>query len=141
MEEKTKATLEPKKGYGIFKVGAPIDDYLQLPHRKEVYEEESFRMDCYVFPVEKVELWCESGIVNTIFPWESCFYAGTNLLGMNFDEFLSMTGAKPNDEDTIYVPQNNGKGQNQHVYDFDGMGLQLWVWRGKIRTVLIYARP
>ena len=28
-------------------------------------------------------------------------------------------------------------GQNQHVYEFDKSGLQVWVWRNKIRTVII----
>lgn len=57
---------------------------------------------------------------------------------MSFDDFVTMVGESPNDEDTVYVPQNNGKGQNQQVYDFDNLGLQLWVWRNRIRTVLIY---
>ncbi len=26
----------------------------------------------------------------------------------------------------------------QHVYDFEKDGLQVWVWRNRIRTVLIY---
>lgn len=124
--------------YGEFKLGARIDEYKQMPHHMDIYEEESFSYECYVFEQEGVELWCEKGIVNTIFPWKECLYEGKDLLKMSFDDFVTMVGESPNDEDTVYVPQNNGKGQNQHVYDFDNLGLQLWVWRNRIRTALIY---
>lgn len=56
--------------YGEFKLGASIDEYKQMPHHMDIYEEESFSYECYVFEQEGVELWCEKGIVNTIFPWE-----------------------------------------------------------------------
>ena len=42
-----------------------------------------------------------------------------------------------NNYEQIYLLVN-GRGQNQHVYDFSTIGLQVWVWRQKIKSVLIY---
>ena len=56
---------------------------------------------------------------------------------MNFNDFLLRFKWEPSDKDMIYL-SNNGKGQNQQVYEFEKEGLQIWVWRNKIRTVLIY---
>ena len=57
---------------------------------------------------------------------------------MKFDEFLNRFHFSPNDEDIIWLEVAEGKnGQNQHVYDFDEEGLQIWVWRNRIRTVII----
>ncbi len=56
---------------------------------------------------------------------------------MNFNRFLSLINESPNNHETIYVPINKNRGQNQHVYEFDKKGLQIWVWRDKIRTVII----
>jgi hypothetical protein len=32
----------------------------------------------------------------------------------------------------------NGKGQTQKVYDLDDLGLQIWVYRKKIVTVIVW---
>ena len=41
-------------------------------------------------------------------------------------------------DDFVYVPISRDRGQNQRVHYFDNLGLTLWVWREKIRTILIY---
>lgn len=38
--------------YGEFKLGASIDEYKQMPHHMDIYEEESFSYECYVFEQE-----------------------------------------------------------------------------------------
>lgn len=55
---------------------------------------------------------------------------------MSFEEFLSFYKVAPDYSDKIYILVN-GRGQNQMVYDFDKLGLQIWVWRKKIVTVLV----
>ena len=54
---------------------------------------------------------------------------------MKYTDFLTEFSKEPDSEDNIYVLVS-GKGQRQHVYDFEKDGLQVWVWRNRIRTVL-----
>ena len=70
---------------------------------------------------------------------KKCYWKGKNLINMFYEEFLILIDyQQPSDEDIIYVPINRDRGQNQKVYTFDYLGLMIWVWRKKIRTVLIY---
>lgn len=84
-------------------------------------------------------MWCENNVINTIRCDTTCYYKGYNLIGLKYATFLNLINDIPEEEeDTIYLLLDNGKGQNQHVYEFSKEGLQIWVWRNKIRTVLIY---
>ena len=53
---------------------------------------------------------------------------------MKFEDFLKIIKEEPSDYDICYLPNSH---QNQHVYDFDKSGLQVWVWRSKIRSIVI----
>ena len=44
---------------------------------------------------------------------------------------------QPDNADILYVPVSKNRGQNQKVYDFDNLGLMIWVWRKKIVNILI----
>ena len=56
---------------------------------------------------------------------------------MNYNKFLQIINEVPIAHDVVYVLVKKEYGQNQHVYEFDKSGLQVWVWRNKIRTVII----
>ena len=128
----------PNHAYGDFILGSNINDYLSKEHTKETYEESTFSNISYYFPKENVNVWCDTdGIINTIICSSTCIYHGRNLIGIKYEDFLSLISKYPDCEDVIYLLVA-GRGQNQHVYDFDSEGLQVWVWRKKIRTVLIY---
>lgn len=129
--------LSLNKAYGKFVLDASVAVYLHKRHTKLKYEEKTYTNECYVFEDDGIEVWCNDGIINTIRCTADCFYRGLNLIGMKYDDFLSYFKWHPSDEDVIYL-LNNGKGQNQHVYEFEEEGLQVWVWRKRIRTVLIY---
>lgn len=77
------------------------------------------------------------GSINTIICSSYCLFHNKNLIGMKYTDFLTEFSKEPDSEDNIYVLVS-GKGQRQHVYDFEKDGLQVWVWRNRIRTVLIY---
>ncbi len=126
-----------RKGYGEFILGVSITKYLQKCFTMKVYKEKVYTNECYIFENDNVEIWCENGIINTIRCDTYCIYNGYNLINMNFNDFLLRFKWEPSDKDMIYL-SNNGKGQNQQVYEFEKEGLQIWVWRDKIRTVLIY---
>lgn len=63
-----------------------------------------------------------------------CYFKSRNLIGMKYTDFLELIDEKPNSEDIIYVIRGN-RGQNQKVYDFDLLGLQIWVYKNKVMTV------
>lgn len=136
--DKDNSLLIPNRSYGDFALGLNIQKYLSREHTREVYEEATFTNISYYFYNEDITVWCDAdGVVNTIICSSSCIYHGKNLIGMRYDDFRSLFSKEPDNEDLLYMLVA-GRGQNQHVYDFDTDGLQVWVWRKRVRTILIY---
>ena len=125
--------LIPNKSYGIFVIGEYIEKYLHLDH---VISELEFDED-YEFSNFKINVWVKKKKIETIRCDAECYLQGRNLIGMLYEDFLALVKDEPSKEDICYVPVYRNRGQNQKVYDFDDLGLQVWVWRNKIRTILI----
>ena len=124
--------------YNDFILDADISNYLYKNHTKEVYKESTFTNRSYHFYDDEIDVWCDNdGRINTIRCTSSCLYQGIDLIGLPFQAFLSAIRVLPDNYEQIYLLVN-GCGQNQHVYDFVTIGLQVWVWRQKIKSVLIY---
>ncbi|MDO4959985.1 MAG: hypothetical protein Q4E68_12130 [Prevotellaceae bacterium] len=123
--------------YNDIILGTHISDYFGKRH--EVISDNPFSdMVSFDFYDDRVTVWCENDIIDSICCAETCIYEGVNLIGMKFNEFLNRFHFSPNNEDIIWLEgYDEKKGQNQHVYDFDNEGLQIWVWRNRIRTVII----
>lgn len=133
-----KRELILNESYGEFVLGAMVSNYLKgKEYEKRINHEKDYENECYTFE-GGVELWCEGGIINTIRCDTTCYYKGHNLIGLRYTTFLTLINSKPTEEETIYLLRDNGRGQNQHVYEFDKEGLQVWVWRDRVRTILIY---
>lgn len=138
MESKKHMILIPNRSLGDFILGSNIKMYLQRDHTKKIYRDPTSTDISYYFKEDDVNVWCDrNGIVNTIRCTSSCFYKEMNLIGMKFDDFLEIFPNKPDYEDIVYMLVND-KGQRQHVYDFFNDGLQVWTWRKRIRTILVY---
>lgn len=84
----------------------------------------------------EIELWCRNEIIENICCRQSCIFKGHELIKMRYNLFLELIQENPVDYEKVYVPGKQ-RGQNQHVYDFEQSGLQVWVWRDLIRTVVI----
>lgn len=85
------------------------------------------------------EVWVENGKIETICCDIECYWQNKNLIKMFYKEFLTLSNYQQSDsDDFVYVPISRDRGQNQRVYYFDNLGLTLWVWREKIRIILIY---
>ena len=128
------------KSYGIFLLGANVSLYENKIHYVEKYEGPPCEWYCYYSDVngKEIELWCEEdNIITDICCRISCIYKGHELIHMAYEDFLNLINETPHRHEICYVPINKDRGQNQHVYDFDKSGLQIWVWRNKIRTVII----
>lgn len=133
-----KLELIPNVSFGMFVLGDSIDGYLSLPHTVEHIEREFYSYDSYDFPEQNVSIMVEGDKITTILCETYCFWQNENLIGMTYDRFLLLAGQQPDDEDICYVPVSRDRGQNQKVYNFEDLGLQIWVWRKKIKTVQIF---
>ena len=124
--------------YNDFILDSNISNYLYKNHTKRVYNESTFTNSSYYFYDDEIDIWCDDdGNINTIRCASSCLYQGVELICLPFQELLSAIHILPSNYEQIYLLVN-GRGQNQHVYDFETIGLQIWVWRQKVKTVLIY---
>ncbi len=126
------------KSYDDFILGNNIIEYDSKPHQIHMHDAQC-PWDCYSFIQNGIviEVWCENNLIKNICCNQSCIYNGQELINMNYLEFLQIINEVPVSHEVIYVLVNTNHGQNQHVYDFEKSGLQIWVWRNKIRTVII----
>lgn len=134
-----KLELIPNVSVGMFVLGDDINKYLNLPHTVEHIEDEYLSYDDYEFPEQYVFMWVENQKIEFITCYTYCFWQNENLIGMTYDRFsLLIGGQQPDKEDICYIPISKDRGQNQKVYTFDNLGIEIWVWRNKIKTVQIY---
>jgi hypothetical protein len=130
--------LNPNKNVGIFVLGMNINKYLYLPHNIIHHEEkETPSYDSYRFYTLGLIIWVENAKIKTINCEKECYWQGKNLIKMPFEQFLSEYQVKPEKSEMLYTLVSENRGQNQMVYDFDDLGLMVWVWRKKIVTVLV----
>ena len=76
-------------------------------------------------------------MIDTIVCELICYYEDTNLIGLGYDAFLKLFDVTSPDSKQIYI-YANGRKELRHVYEFDTLGLQIWVWHKSIKKVLIY---
>lgn len=138
METKDKITnvLIPNVSVGNFRIGVSINRYLKRHHKKTHYVEKYFEFDSYYFPDENLIVHVENDLIDDILCEKFCYWKGKNLIRMNFSKFLKDFGVEYDNKDEIYLQVDN-RFQTQKVYDFHDLGLQIWVWRNLIRTVIV----
>lgn len=136
METKDNITLHfiPNCSVGDFKFKTPIDLYLEKPHLVETFIEKYYTYDSYYFYEDDVTVDVENGLICNIICDNNLYWDNHNLIRMNFKNFLSTFNLKYSCFEKIYLA---GINQTQKVYDFDELGLQVWVWRNLIRTVIV----
>jgi hypothetical protein len=129
--------LIPNKSLGRFTIGDNIEKYLHLNHLTG-HSDMKTSYNSYYFYNETVGIWTtENNKIETIRCDTKCYWQSHNIIGMLYNDFEILANQQPDEEDTLYVPISSDRGQNQKVYNFSNLGLMLWVWRKKIRTVLI----
>lgn len=134
----TQLELIPNTSLGEFILGKNIKDYSHIPHNIIRHEDESYSYNSYKFEENGVTLWTdENDNISTIRCTKQCFWKQNNLIKMTINDFLIKYEAIPDEIETLYVPINEDRGQNQTVYSFNNQGLMIWTWRNRIKTVLI----
>ena len=128
--------LIPNKSVGKYIIGEKIHAYLQLNHYYEHCIESFFEYDRYEFPDDDIIVYVEDEIIQSITCNKTCFWKGVNIIHMNFESFLKHYTVMYDSKDEVYLRVAE-RFQTQKVYDFDELGLQIWVWRNLIRTVIV----
>lgn len=129
-----KTNLIPNRSVGGIKIYGQIDDYLNLEY---VFFDKGidYSEDLYIFKEPAVSVYVDDNHkITSIKCSANCFWKDVNLIGLNISKFIDLFGYQPNETDKVYILVE-GKGQNQIVYEFDSLGLQIWTWRKKIVTV------
>lgn len=130
--------LIPNESIGIFFFGKNIKDYENQSHYKLHHEDKHYSYESYEFDDMGITLWLdENDNIKTIICEKECFLNGKNLIKMPIEEFLREYNLIPDKNEELYVLINENRGQNQTVYTFNDMGLMIWVWRKKIRSIII----
>lgn len=128
--------LIPNKSVGKYMIGENIQTYLQFKHDYEHCVEKDYECDKYVFPDDNIIVYVEDDKIQSISCEKTCYWQGVNLIRMNFDFFLKQYKVMYDSKDEIFMCVAD-RFQTQKVYDFDKLGLQIWVWRNLIRTVIV----
>lgn len=132
-----KIDLIPNKSVSIFHINDSISNYLHLPHKIETTNEELYQNQSYYFDNFNIIIWVEDEIIESICCDVECYWKGYNLINLKYETFLNLVNQKPDNESICYIQKNENRGQNQAVYTFYSLGLQAWVWRGRIKTVIV----
>lgn len=132
-----KEELIPNKSYSNFILGENIYKYLKEDCFYEILPaRDKYENDLY-FGDNGIVIATENDRIKSIMCDETCYWQGKNLIGMYYKDFLEMAKVQPDDEDAEYIPVSRTRGQNRKIYYFDSLGLMVWVWRDKIRSVTI----
>lgn len=132
----TKNTLIPNISVGDIILKDDITKYLNKKYTVHKKETEPLEYDSYDFYDDGIDVWTENNVIESICCRHTCYWKGRNLIRMNFNVFLSQYGIIYDSKDELFMRVGEHF-QTQKVYDFDKLGLQIWVWRNLIRTVIV----
>ena len=119
----------PNKSLGVVCIGDNIKEHKQklklkkdhcdawLKKYQENYEES------YDLPNLETTIFVEHNIVFSITSWEEFNYKGVNLIGQKFSDLENILNCTPDDEESFDLDE----GGIQRAYDYDDLGLQIWV--------------
>lgn len=112
--------------------GDPIDQYCAKYNLKIIPEEYNEKVNWEVYRADEgISIYTEDSKIKAVSCSKSCFYKGTDLIEVPIERITSVLNLQPDMievEELIEGPQE--------VYDFDEIGLQLWVKNGKIVTAI-----
>lgn len=132
-----RAILIPNVSFGNILFGDNIKNYSDRQYEysdtigKDAYSSYSFRETPVSAYVDK------DGMIESISCKTECIWEGVDLIGLAYKRF-NLLCPKPiahNDRVWVYLNEDQDE-QEQDVYEYDELGLQLWVFDGTIVTAL-----
>lgn len=116
--------LIPFKQVGVFVLGQEIIQYLDK-FEFEVYdmsEDQVAPSINYRFSNPEMTLYVSDKKIDFIGCYEELLYKGVNLIGLSVQQFSDYIEDVYSDEDKLFVSEE----EEQYVYEFDKIGLQIW---------------
>lgn len=125
----------PLKKVGTFTFGSSIEDYIEKYSLMHIPEEYNEAVDWAVYKInENDRVYAEGGRVVSVSCSSRCLYKKKNLIGISIDQIPLILGTT---HDTVETEElSDGP---QQVYEFDQLGLQLWVRKGRVVTAIFNA--
>ncbi|WP_447768474.1 hypothetical protein [Sphingobacterium faecium] len=125
--------LIPFKQVGIFVLGQEIIQYLD-EFEFEVHdmsEDQVAPSINYIFFNPEMTLFVLDKKNDFIGCYEELLYKGVNLIGLSVQQFSDYIEDDYSDEDKLFVNEE----EEQYVYEFDKIGLQVWT-KGKLGVIV-----
>lgn len=137
MEVKPKTINElkwiPLKKVGPFKFGSSIKEYVQKYDLVNIPEEYNEKVDWGVYKfLENDRIYTENDKIVSVLCSSNCLYKGRNLIGMPIDQITIILGRKPDNVEMAELSDGP-----QKIYDFEKLGLQLWVKGEYVVTAIL----
>jgi len=125
--------LIPFKQIGQFKLDRSI-----LNYKNELFEEGEFDdLGCkpYYLADDLTLFVDKTENIEFVICYSNCVYKGINMIGMAIQNFIEFTNEKYSGEvDELDFEEDNIP---QYIYEFESIGLQIWVKEGIIVTVIV----
>ena len=117
----------PLVSVGPFKFGDDINNYFVQYRLKQIPEEynEKVNWDVYALPNEELRIFSENGRIVAVACEKICAYEDLNIIGMKMGKVAQAIRIEPD-----FIETEELTGGPQDVYDYDALGLQLWLKDG-----------
>lgn len=152
--KKTRLVLFPGEGITVqnnntevlFKLGSDIRAYKFFNYKyfPKTIEEDGicYDGDRYEYTEFSMSVWTdyESGdrYIDLINCEKTCIWQGQEIIGMLYDDFIKQFQITPDNIDKEWLRGlSTTNGRNYDIYTFDSLGISLWVWRKRIREIMI----
>lgn len=129
----------PFERVGIFQLDDDFANYADTVSNY-IHKKDDFGGDEYHFGDDDIKddshfLSVEDGKIRSIFCYEELIYKNTNLIGLTLDEFIKITESNYVGEvDEMDIHEDEPP---EYVYEFDGIGAQVWTHYGRVVTVIV----
>lgn len=128
----------PFKCIGEFKISSRIHDYLQRYDFEYTEPDNITGWATYDLNELGLSLYVDKEKIISISCNKECVYREKNLISMGIDDFISWAELKIYGRiDELYLEEDDIP---QYVYEFDDIGLQVWVKNKLIKTVIASGR-
>jgi hypothetical protein len=125
----------PRKKVGPFVFGSPIKQYIKKYRLSAVPEEYNPKVDWAVYSTDIDDrIYVEEGRIVSVSCSSSFIYKEKELIGIPFGEILSYLNCQPDSVDKAELSDGF-----QDIYEFDQLGLQLWVKEGDVISAIVNA--
>lgn len=132
----TKFNFIPFKRIGEFQLGMLMKQHTRISEFNFEKDKDATSWDIYYNYDLGISIYTESitSKIVSIAAYKECYYNGENIMGLSLEKFVSLTKEKYYGEpDCLDFEEDNIP---QYVYEFEDIGLQVWVKNNKIVTVI-----